>query len=126
MSDRVGVTGGGDGVGNYEVIVSAFEMTPEQYEALFDRVAEAAHALDEQVTCSGGAHNGSGWTTEYAAQCSTGYVWPADDLDDARYMAQRQNEAPPGFHHVGCGPHRVVSRQVGPWEPLGTTAEEEK
>jgi hypothetical protein len=30
------------------------EMSEAAYEALFDRVADAAHALDEQVMCSGG------------------------------------------------------------------------
>ena len=39
---------------DYEVIVSAFGLSAEQFDALFDRVAEAAHALDESVTCSGG------------------------------------------------------------------------
>lgn len=32
--------------------ISAFGLTPDQQAALFDRVAEAAHALDEQVSCA--------------------------------------------------------------------------
>jgi hypothetical protein len=33
--------------------ITAFGLTSEAQEALFDRVADAAHALDEQVTCWG-------------------------------------------------------------------------
>lgn len=39
---------------DYVITVEAFDMTSEQAEALFDRVAEAAHALDEQVTVGSG------------------------------------------------------------------------
>ena len=36
-----------------EITVSGWDLSPAEAEALFDRVAEAAHALDEQVCCSG-------------------------------------------------------------------------
>lgn len=39
---------------NYTITVQAFDMTDDQIDALFDRVADAAHALDEQVTVGGG------------------------------------------------------------------------
>jgi hypothetical protein len=39
---------------HFEVTVMGFEMTDEEAEALFDRVIDVAHALDEQVICSGG------------------------------------------------------------------------
>jgi len=45
----------------YEVAVTAAELTDEEAEALFDRVAEAAHRLDQQVICS------AGWATEETA-----------------------------------------------------------
>lgn len=35
------------------ITVTAFGLDAAALEALFDRVADAAHALDEQVTCSG-------------------------------------------------------------------------
>ena len=38
----------------YTITVQAFDMTDDQIDALFDRVADAAHALDEQVTVGGG------------------------------------------------------------------------
>lgn len=37
----------------YLISVQAYDLTPAQEDALFDRVADAAHALDEQVCCSG-------------------------------------------------------------------------
>lgn len=36
----------------FEVTVNAFDLTLEEQDALFDRVSDAAHALDQQVTCS--------------------------------------------------------------------------
>lgn len=40
---------------NWEMTVFVFDATDEEAEAMFDRVALAAHALDEQVTCSSGS-----------------------------------------------------------------------
>jgi hypothetical protein len=37
----------------FEMRVSAFGLAEDALDALFDRVAEAAHALDESVMCSG-------------------------------------------------------------------------
>lgn len=37
----------------YEVTILAFELSDEEAEALFDRVAEAAHAEDQPVIVSG-------------------------------------------------------------------------
>lgn len=42
------------GEDEYRIEVSAFGLNAAEAEALFDRVADAAHALDEQVTCYGG------------------------------------------------------------------------
>lgn len=33
--------------------IYAYGLSPDELEALFDRVADAAHALDEQVLCVG-------------------------------------------------------------------------
>ena len=38
----------------YRIEISGFDLTEAEAEALFERVAEAAHALDEQVVCSSG------------------------------------------------------------------------
>lgn len=38
----------------YTIVVQAFDLTDAEVEALFDRVADAAHALDEQLFCYGG------------------------------------------------------------------------
>lgn len=38
----------------YTITVSAFGLTESEQEALFDRVAVAAHALEQQVVCFGG------------------------------------------------------------------------
>jgi hypothetical protein len=35
------------------ITISSFGLTGAEQEALFDRVATAAHALSEQVTCFG-------------------------------------------------------------------------
>jgi hypothetical protein len=39
----------------YTIVVQAFDLTDAEAEALFDRVADAAHANDEQLFCFGGA-----------------------------------------------------------------------
>lgn len=39
----------------YEITVRAFGLTPDAASAMFDRVAEAAHALDEETFVVGGA-----------------------------------------------------------------------
>lgn len=39
--------------GQYFLLVSCFEMTVAEADAVFNRVAEAAHRLDEQVSVSG-------------------------------------------------------------------------
>ncbi len=40
------------GESGFKVEVEAFGLTEAEADALFDRVSEAAHALDQQVTCS--------------------------------------------------------------------------
>lgn len=42
----------------YEVTVSAFELSEDEAEALFDRIADAAHDLNQQVICTGGWRGG--------------------------------------------------------------------
>lgn len=39
-----------DPTSDWTITVSAFDMTPAQAEALFIRVADAAHALNERIT----------------------------------------------------------------------------
>ena len=39
---------------DWVITIHTSEMTPAEAEAVFDRVADAAHALDEAVTCSMG------------------------------------------------------------------------
>jgi hypothetical protein len=52
-----------DVVAHYQVTVDCYEMTERQIDALFDRVAGAAHARDEQISvsgcpdCTGGHHH---------------------------------------------------------------------
>ena len=38
----------------YEITVRAFGLAPEAADAMFDRVSEAAHALDEETFVVGG------------------------------------------------------------------------
>lgn len=42
----------------YEITVHAYGLTADQLHALFIRVADAAHALDEEVSVSGGPPRG--------------------------------------------------------------------
>lgn len=42
----------------YEITVYAYGLTVPQLDALFTRIAEAAHALDEEVSVSGGPPGG--------------------------------------------------------------------
>ena len=38
---------------HFEITVFVFDLTSNEADALFDRVADAAHALDEQAACHG-------------------------------------------------------------------------
>lgn len=39
---------------SYKIEIHAYGLDDAAVDALFDRVATAAHALDEEVTCTGG------------------------------------------------------------------------
>lgn len=43
----------------FQMTVYAYGLTPDAEDALFNRVADAAHVLDEQVTCAGASGQGT-------------------------------------------------------------------
>lgn len=64
-------------------------------------------------------------TTEWAVMCQDGSIDPEsahdpDDPDDAADAASWLDDDRGKF----CGPHRVVSRSVGPWVEQGTASDE--
>jgi len=62
----------------YHIEVVAYGLNDAATDALFERVADAAHALDEQVTVSGRIPNGG------QCDCETGVPWEYAQDDGGR------------------------------------------
>lgn len=79
----------------YTIVVHAVGLTDSEVVALFDRVADAAHDLNQSVTCAGGydveARIKAEGVREAAAEWSEWEVFTADD----GHRAIRQHEMEP-------------------------------